>query len=169
MVRRGGSAPTYRSRYSQRPHRKRWNQNARSTPVKKFILPVAVGVVVFGAVTAFAASLTVTSDSLGAGNTTVASCNNAATVKYDTALGTNATAPAPITVNKPVVKTATVTTGTGCVGMHYKVTLTGANITSLVEKTGVLVATTAPAPAGATVDADFTSLQVLAADVTGVA
>src|SRR3954468_23421111 len=55
-----------------------------SLPMKKYALPIGAGVVVFGVVTAFAASLTVNSDSLAAGNATVAACQDHAHVAYAT-------------------------------------------------------------------------------------
>ena len=60
--------------------------------MKKFLVPVAVGVAVFGGVTAFAASLTVNSKSLAAGNAVVAACNDNAAVTYTTSGSTVATA-----------------------------------------------------------------------------
>lgn len=118
----------------------------------RYVAPAVVGVVVFGAVTAFAASLNVTSGSLGAGNATVASCNSAASVSYNTALSSG--------VYK--VTTAPVTTAAACKGMSYSVTLTGASNASLAEVTGTLDATT-----GAALP-DFTSNGISAASVTGV-
>jgi hypothetical protein len=118
--------------------------------VKKYLLPLGAGVVVFGVVTAFAASLTVSSPTLGAGNVAVAACKDAAAVAY-----------APTGAN---VGTATVTfsgTGVGCNGMTAKVTLTG---------TGSLVATPASGTgvvALGVATVDFSA--VSAAEVTGVA
>ena len=59
--------------------------------MKKFLVPVAVGVVVFGGVTAFAATLTVNSKSLAAGNGTVTACNNSAAAVYTSTLATSGT------------------------------------------------------------------------------
>ncbi|HVY08684.1 MAG TPA: hypothetical protein VG650_07245 [Mycobacteriales bacterium] len=111
------------------------------------------GVTVFGVVTAFAASLSVSSKSLAAGNANVASCNAAATVSYNTVY----------TASLPgyKVSTAPVTTAAGCSGLSYKVTLTGAGNASLAEVTGSLDVTGAASP-------DFTSSNVSAANVTGV-
>jgi hypothetical protein len=125
--------------------------------VKKYLLPIGAGVVVFGGVTAFAATLTVNSSSLGSGNATVASCNSAAAVSYSTVPTTN--------TKTYDVSTAAVTTsgtGTGCANMAFKVTLLGAGNASLGEKTGTLDGTGAGS-------VDFTTLTVPASDVVGVA
>jgi hypothetical protein len=125
--------------------------------VKKYLLPIGAGVVVFGSVTAFAATLTVNSSSLGAGNATVASCNSAAAVTYSTTPTANA--------KTYDVSTATVTTsgaGTGCANMSFKVSLLGTNGATLGEKTGTLDGTGAGS-------ADFSSLTVAATDVASVA
>ena len=118
----------------------------------RYLAPAAVGVVVFGAVTAFAASLTVNSSSLGAGNATVDTCNSSASVSYNTALVSG--------VYK--VTTAPVATAASCAGKAYRVTLTDSNGASLGEITGTLDATT-----GAALP-DFTSAGVAATAVRGV-
>lgn len=125
--------------------------------MKKYLLPLGAGVVVFGSVTAFAATLTVNSSSLGAGNATVTSCNSAAAVTYGTTPTANA--------KTYDVSTATVTTsgtGTGCANMSFRVTLLGAGGTTLGEKTGTLDGTGAGS-------ADFTTLTIPASDVASVA
>ena len=122
--------------------------------MRKYLVPLGAGVVVFGAVTAFAATLNVTSTSLGAGNAAVASCNISAAVTYNTA---------PTTAAKTYkVTTAPVTSAATCNGMAYRVTLLGTSNVSLGEKTGTLDATGADTP-------DFSSLNVAAQDVLGVA
>lgn len=118
----------------------------------RYVVPAVVGVVVFGAVTAFAASLSVNSDTLGAGNATVQSCNASASVTYNTAPSAG--------VYK--VTTAPVTTAAGCAGKSYRVTLTGASNATLGEVIGTLDATT-----GAALP-DFTSANVNASAVQGV-
>jgi hypothetical protein len=122
--------------------------------MKKFLIPLGVGVVVFGAVTAFAASLTVNTTSLGSGNATVASCNSSASVSYNTAPTTNA--------KTYDVTTAPVASASGCSGMAVRVTLLGASNVSLGEKTATLDSSGSALP-------DFTSLTVPATDVVGVA
>jgi len=118
----------------------------------RYVVPAVVGVVVFGAVTAFAASLNVSGGSLGAGNATVSSCNSTANVTYNAALSSG--------VYK--VTTTPVTTAAGCAGMSYRVTLTGASNAALAEVTGTLDATTGSALP------DFTSSSITVASVTGV-
>ena len=118
----------------------------------RYVVPAVVGVVVFGAVTAFAASLSVSSNSLGAGNATVQSCNSTASVTYNTAP----------TAGVYKVTTAPVTTAAACAGMSYRVTLTGAGSATLGEVTGTLDATTGGALP------DFTSANVNASAVQGV-
>jgi len=125
--------------------------------VKKFLLPLGAGVVVFGAATAFAATLSVNGTSLGAGNATVASCNSAATVSYSTVPTANTK-----TYDVSTASIATSGTGAGCANMAFKVTLLGTGGASLGEKTGTLDGTGAGS-------ADFTSLTVPASDVTAVA
>ena len=86
--------------------------------MKKYLLPVGVGVVVFGAVTAFAATLNVSSSSLGAGNATVQSCNDNAAVTYTVASGKVSTA---------VVTISGAQASGHCDGKTAQVTLTGAS------------------------------------------
>jgi hypothetical protein len=120
---------------------------------KRFLVPAVAGVVTFGAVTAFAATLSVTSKSLGSGNATVAGCNATAAVTYTT------TYSASLPGYK--VATAPVTTAVGCATMAYKVTLTGSGNTSLGEVTGTLDSSGSASP-------DFSSSNVAASAVTGV-
>jgi hypothetical protein len=112
-----------------------------------------VGVVVFGSVTAFAASLSVTSTKLGAGSATVNTCNASAAVSYTTAYLAS--------IPGYKVATAPVTTAVGCASMGYKVTLTGAANASLGEITGSLDASGNASP-------DFSASNISAALVTGV-
>jgi hypothetical protein len=128
------------------PATRRWG-------AKRFLIPAVAGVVTFGAVTAFAATLTVGSKSLGSGNATVATCNASAQVSYNTAYAS--------TIPGYKVTTAPVTTAVGCATMSYKVTLTGASSASLGEITGTLDASGAASP-------DFTSSNIAASSVTGV-
>lgn len=103
--------------------------------MKKFLIPVAVGVVVFGSVTAFAATLDVSSSSLGAGNGTVSSCNGSASVSYTSAFDS--------TSHVYELASTTVTTVAGtpsaCAGKSYKVTfMDGSDATVGSEVTGTL-------------------------------
>lgn len=120
---------------------------------KRFLIPAVVGVVVFGAVTAFAATLTVNTKSLGAGNATVSSCNASASVTYNTSY--SATLPGY------KVTTAPVTSAVACATMSFKVTLTGASNASLGEVTGTLDASGNGSP-------DFSASNVAASLVTGI-
>jgi hypothetical protein len=122
--------------------------------MKRVLIVGILGVVVFGAVFAFAASLTVNSKSLAAGSSTVAACNASATVSYNTAY--SATLPGYQVTTAPVASAA------GCQNMAYTVTLTGAANASLGSVSGTLSATGTASP-------DFTSANVNAANVTGVA
>ena len=120
--------------------------------MKRYLVPVIAGVTVFGAVSAFAASMTLSSTSLGSGDAVVAACNGTAAVTYTTSY--------EATSKRYKVATAPITTGTGttCATQAYKVTLTGA-AGVLQEVTGTLGADGKAAPA-------FTT--VFASDVTGV-
>ena len=125
--------------------------------MKKYLLPLGAGVVVFGTATAFAATLSVNGTSLGAGNATVASCNSAAAVSYGTTPTTNTK-----TYDVTTASVTTSGTGAGCANMAFRVTLLGAGNASLGEKTGALDSSGAGS-------VDFTSLGIAAADVSGVA
>src|SRR3954470_4798769 len=120
----------------------------------RFLLPLIAGVLVFGAVTAFAASLNVSSKSLGSGNGTVTSCNASANVTYNTAYAS--------TIPGYKVTTAPITTAAACATLSYKVTLTGAGNAALAEVTGSLDASGNASP-------DFSASNVAASGVTGVA
>ena len=130
--------------------------------MKRYLLPIGAGVVVFGVATAFAASLTVNSKSLGSGNTTVAACNSSATVAYTTAAITSGT-----NKGKYQVTGGTLTTVAGspsvCSGKSYQVTLLdGSNNVLGTEATGTL---------GTNGDAtmDFSGTEVLASAVSNIA
>ena len=119
---------------------------------KRYVAPALAGVVVFGAVTAFAAGFTVTSTTVVSGNATVAACNSSASVSYTTAW--DATLPGY------AVATAPVTTGAGCGSMAYKVSLTGTGGAQLAEQTGTLTSGSATP--------NFASAHILAANVVGI-
>jgi hypothetical protein len=130
--------------------------------VKKFLVPIAVGVVVFGGVTAFAASLTVNSKSLAAGNGTIAACNSSAAAAYTSTLATSGG-----NTGKYVVTGGSLTTDglspSACKGMSYKVTLLDGSNASLGEATGTL----ADPPGDATLN--FSGTPPLASAVVGIA
>jgi hypothetical protein len=125
----------------------------RQWGAKRFLIPAVVGVVTFGAVTAFAATLSVSSKTLSAGNANVLTCNASAVVSYNT------TYSASLPGYK--VSTAPVTTAIGCASMSYKVNLTGSGNSSLGEITGSLDGTGAASP-------DFSASNIAASNVTGV-
>lgn len=121
---------------------------------KRRFVPVIAGVVVFGAVTAFAAGFTVTSTTVVSGSASVTGCNATAAASYNTVWDT--------TLKAYKVSTAPVTTAAACKGMAYKVTLQNASNASLGEVTGTLDAVTGNAAP------DFSSLNVLAWNVAGI-
>lgn len=120
--------------------------------MKRMLIAVVVGAIAFGSMWAFAATLTVNTKSLGAGNATVASCNATASITYNTAY--QASLPGY------KVTTAPITAAVACNTFAYKVTLSGAGNVSLAEISGVIAA------GGAT--PDFTGLNIAASAVTGV-
>jgi hypothetical protein len=121
---------------------------------KRRFVPVIAGVVVFGAVTAFAAGFTVTSTTVVSGSASVTGCNATAAVSYNTIWDT--------TMKAYKVSTAPVTTAAACKSMGYKVTLQNASNVSLGEVTGTLDAVTGAA------SPDFSSLNVPAANVSAI-
>lgn len=126
--------------------------------VKRLIGAIAVGAGVFSMVFGFAASLSVTSDKLGAGTSVVASCQaGALNVQYN--------GPAySATVPGYSSGTATISGLTApCESLPYRVTLYGTGGTSLGEATG-----TTPAVLGNFTTAAF-SATVNDNLVTGVA
>ncbi len=121
---------------------------------KRHLIPVVAGVVVFGAVTAFAAGFTVTSTTVVSGSASVTGCNATAAVSYNTVWDT--------TMKAYKVSTAPVTTAAACKGMAYKVTIQNGSNASLGEVTGTLDAVTGAA------SPDFSSLNVPAASVSAI-
>jgi len=130
--------------------------------MKRTLVALLVGAIMFGSIYALAASLTVTSATLGAGNTAVAACQSG-TVNVTYGGSTyGSTTPAGY-------KTTTVTlngldeTAGGCGGKAVKVTLTGpgASNASLGEGTGTL-----PTGSGTTFDVSISGVN--ASDVSGV-
>ena len=123
--------------------------------MKRALILALAGVLTFGAVYGFAASLNLTTDSLGAANTTVAACQAGALTATYTSTYSAAT---------PGYSVGTVTvTGLAatCYSKAYKITLSGAANASLGEATG-----TTPA-AGTSFAAAFAPA-VNAATVTGI-
>ena len=128
--------------------------------MKRTLTAIFAGILVFATVYGFAASLTVTSASLGAGTTAVAACQS-------TAL--NATYTPTYQSGLPAYESTTVTvngldeTAPKCGGKAIRVTLTGpgASTVSLGEQTATLAT-------GAGTTQAFTFTGVKAADVTGL-
>jgi hypothetical protein len=120
--------------------------------IQRHFVPLLAGVVVFGAVTAFAAGFTVSSKTVVSGNATVTGCNASASVSYTTSWDA--------TVPGYVVATAPITTAVGCGTMAYRVTLTGTAGASLAEQTGSLVAGAA--------SPSFATNKILASNVIGI-
>jgi hypothetical protein len=127
--------------------------------MKRALVALGVGSVIFASVYGLAASLSVSSSSLGAGNASVAACQSTTlTSSYATAY--NASTPG---YNVGVVTVNGLDTTAGhCASKAFKITLVNSSNTSLGEVTG-----TTPA-SGASFTADFTSATVSAASVTGV-
>jgi hypothetical protein len=122
--------------------------------VKKLIIGLAAGATVFGGVYGLAASLGLTSDSLGAGQSVVAACQA-------TAMNATYTSAYTATVPGYTVTTVTLTGLTStCYSKPYRVTLSGAAGASLAEVTGTTPST------GATVPVTFSNVN--AASITGV-
>ena len=123
--------------------------------MKRVLGALLAGLMTFGVVFGLAASLNLTTDSLGAGNATVAACQS----------GTlDATYTAAYSSSAPgyTVGTVTVTGLTAaCYSMAYRVTLSGAAGVSLGEVTGTT-------PASGTSFAAVFSPAVSAASVTGI-
>ncbi len=121
---------------------------------QRHAVPLIAGIVVFGAVTAFAAGFSVNSTTIESGSATVGGCGAIAAVTYNMAWDAG--------MNTYKVSTAPVTTGTNCKGMSYKVTVTNASGVSLGEITGTLDSVTgAAAP-------DFSSRNIAVSTVGGV-
>ena len=123
--------------------------------MKRLVGAVLAGLLVFGLVLGAAASLNLTSDSLGSATTTVAACQ---------ATALNATYTSTYSATAPGYTVGTVTiTGLAatCYSKPYKVTLSGAAGASLGEATG-----TTPG-SGTTITATF-SPAVSAASITAI-
>lgn len=126
--------------------------------MKKFLLPLGAGVVVFGVATAFAATLTVNSKSLGAGSASVTSCNSSANVSYNTTAGSS---------NNFIVTTAPVTSAASCANMSFQVSLYDGSGATLGSVTGTLSATGTAAPDFTSDAIDASSVQNVAVVITG--
>ena len=123
--------------------------------MKRALILAISGVLTFGTVYGFAASLNLTTESLGAANTTVAACQaGALTATYTSSYSS--------TVPGYAVGTVTVTgLASTCYSKAYKITLSGSGNTSLGEATGTTPST------GTTFAATFTP-SINAASITGI-
>jgi len=130
-----------------------------ATKPARGLLVLAVGVAVFGAVYGLAASLTVSSQSLGAGNAASASCQSA-TLTSSYATSYSSTLPGYI-VGVVTVNGLDTTAG-HCASKAFKVDLINSANTSLGQVTG-----TTPS-SGTSFTADFTSSNLSAANVAGI-
>ncbi len=125
----------------------------------RLLAAIIAGVTVFATVFAVAASLSVTSPTLGAGTATVASCDTdgvttSYTVTYTAAAGGYTVG------NVTVTGIAT----PGCDGRTMKITLVGAGDASLAEQTVTL-----GAPAASPTTLNFAASNILASAVLKVA
>ena len=122
--------------------------------MKRIIGAAAAGVVAFSGIYALAASLNVTSNSLGAGTSVVASCTgDTLTATFGTLTYTAGTG---YTVAALVIKDNAATPNwTGCNGLAYKVTLSGGaplpqevtgTVSGVVNTTGSSFTTTSFSP-----------------------
>lgn len=126
---------------------------------KRLIIAVLVGITVFTTVFAVAASLSLTSSSLGAGTATVASCDtNGVATSFTTGYSAAAAGYTVTTVHVTGIATP------GCDGLTMRVTLIGAADASLGEQT-VTLATPATDPT----NVSFAASNVLAAAVLKIA
>ena len=128
--------------------------------MKRVLLASLIGAIVFSSIYALAASLSVSSSSLGAGNSVVSACQ-AGTVNVTYAPSYGSGAPAGYRATTVTLNGLDTTAG-GCGGRTAKVTLTGpaASNASLGETTGTVPSS------GTTMDLTFSGVN--ASDVTGV-
>lgn len=122
--------------------------------MKRILAAILAGLFTFAGVYGLAASLNLTTDSLGSGTATVAACQAGA---LDATYTTTYSATTPGYTLGTVTVTGLAST---CYGMAYKVTLSGAGNASLGEATG-----TTPS-SGTSFAATFSG--VSAASVTGI-
>lgn len=133
---------------------------ARSAPRlrinRRVPIAIALAFVIFGGVYGLAASLNVSSQTLGAGNTTVAACQSGTlTASYATSYSSSLTGYQVGVVTVSGLQS-------GCYSKSFKIALTNGSNTSLGEVTG------STPGSGTSFTADFTSSNVLAANVAGV-
>ena len=109
--------------------------------MKRIVGAIVAGVIAFSGIYALAASLTVSSNTLGAGTSVVASCTaDTLTVSYG-ALTYTAAVPGYTLTTVAITDNAGAPNWLACKGLNYRVTLEGAGNASLVESVGVVPAT----------------------------
>jgi hypothetical protein len=124
------------------------------------VVGLLVATVVFGATYGLAASLGVSSKTLGAGTSVVAACQSGTlTASYATLYDS---AIPGYKVGVVTVNGLDTASATNCASKSYRITLTNSGNSSLGEVTG-----TTPS-SGTSFTADFTSSDVSAASVTGI-
>lgn len=128
--------------------------------MRRFVTAILIGGTIFGAVFGLAASLGVSSKTLGAGNASVVACQ-AGTLTASFATSYDSTIPG-YKVGVVTVNGLDTTSGTNCASKAFRILLTNSSNASLGEVTG-----TTPA-SGTSFTADFTSSNSLAANVAGV-
>ena len=128
--------------------------------MKRTLTAIFAGILVFATVYGFAASLTITSESLGAGTTAIAACQSGT---INTTYGPTYQSGLPGYESTTVTVNGLDQTAPQCGGKPIRVTLTGpgASNASLGERTATL-------PTGVGTTQAFTFTGVKAADVTGV-
>jgi len=126
-----------------------------TTRTTKLVLAAVVASIVFAGVYGFAASLSLTSSGLGAGNAVVAACGSGITAAYTTAYSATIPGYSVSQVNLASIPAA-------CLSKSYRIQLTGAaGATVGAEMTGTL-------PASGTTANISTSGNVDASLVTGI-
>ena len=130
--------------------------------MKRLLIALALGGLVFGGVYGLAASFGVSSQTLGSGNSAVAACQ-AATLTASYATAYDATVPGYEVTTVTVNGLDTTTVPTNCASKAYKITLTGASNAALIETTG-----TTPASGTPFSTASFATSNVSATSVTGI-
>jgi hypothetical protein len=148
-------------------HHLRTQGRGAKSDMKRIIGAAVAGVLAFSGIYALAASLTVSSNTLGAGTSVVSSCTaDTLTVGYGT-LTYSASVPGYTLTTVTITDNTAAPNWAKCEGLAYKVTLEGATNNQMVETTG-----TVPAALGTTKGSFFTT-PVFAAQnaslVTGVA
>ena len=126
-----------------------------ATRTTKLVLGAVVACIVFAGVYGFAASLSLSSSGLGAGNAVVSACGTGTTVSYSTTYSASIPGYSVSQVNLASIPA-------GCLSKAYKIQLTGASGVAVgSEMSGTL-------PASGTTATIATSGSVDASQVTGV-